>query len=78
MAEITSKICDSCGGAKDVDTLMVVYHYGKERPWEVDMCQACYDKRFADVLPKSRGSMRANTRPQYRLVKTEIDPKKNL
>lgn len=74
MAEITSRMCDSCGSTDTVDTLMVVYHYGTDRPWEVDMCQPCYDTRFADLLKKSRTSMRANTRPQYRLVKTEIGP----
>ena len=74
MADVTNKICDACGGNKEVDTLMVVYHYGTDRPWEVDVCQKCYDTRFADLLPKSRPSMRANTRPQYRLVKTEIGP----
>ena len=78
MAEVTSKICDACGGTKNIDTLMVVYHYGKDRPWEVDMCEDCYATRFADLLPKARPSMRATTRPQYRLVKTDIDPRKNL
>lgn len=74
MAEVTTKLCDACESPKDVDTMMVVYHYGKQRPWEVDICQKCYDTRFKDLLPKSRNSMKVNTRPQYRLVKTQIGP----
>jgi hypothetical protein len=74
VAEVTSKVCDACGSKDSVDTLMVVYHYGTDRPWEVDMCQKCYDTRFADLIAKSRPGMRVNTRPQYRLVKTSISP----
>lgn len=74
MAEVTSRVCDSCGKGKDVDTLTIVYRFGEQPPWDVDLCQRCYEHRFKDLLPKARKTKRHTTRPQYRLVQTPIGP----
>ena len=64
--------CDICGKEEGVAPVTVVPEFKKMRPWEVDMCQACYESRFGDLVAKSRRAGRSMVRPQHRMVKTEI------
>lgn len=73
MATVARRICDSCGSDEKVEELIVVFAYGKARPWGVDCCAKCYQSRFADLIPKGRNPTRSNIRPQHKFVKTNIN-----
>jgi hypothetical protein len=64
--------CDVCGTEDQVAAVTVVAEFKAARPWEVDMCQRCYESRFGDLVAKSRRAGRSMVRPQHRMVKTEI------
>lgn len=72
MGTVERRFCDLCQSEDKVEAMTVVRGYGKRAPWEVDICQACFDKRLADLRSKSRRPDINNVRPQHRLVKTEI------
>jgi hypothetical protein len=38
MATLEVKICDLCNSREDVYTMAVVWKYGDESPWELDLC----------------------------------------
>lgn len=72
MATVQVTRCDVCGSDKQVDKLVVVYHYRKGRPWEVDICASCYEDRFGDVIKKGRRPEINNVRPQHKFKKIAI------
>lgn len=72
MGLVERRFCDLCQSEDKVEAMTVVRSYGKRAPWEVDICQSCFDQRFADLRAKSRRPDINNVRPQHRLVKTEI------
>lgn len=73
MAVQTRRVCDLCRSDQDVDTMTVVWHYEEARPWEIDLCERCYEGRMADLAAEGRKATINNTRPQHRKRKTEDD-----
>ncbi len=74
MATVPKKVCDLCRSDRDIEECVVVYRYGKSRPWGVDLCQACYDQRMGDLIKLSHTVKRANIRPQYKMVESVLTP----
>lgn len=72
MGTVERSFCDLCRSEDKVESMIVVRGYGKRAPWEIDICQKCYDQRLGDMRPKARRPAISNIRPQHRLVKTEI------
>ena len=72
VATVSQVVCDACGSTEKVSTLTVVYQFGNSKPWEIDMCDSCYQSRLGDVRERGRRARISNTRPQARIVKTEI------
>lgn len=72
MATLELKICDLCQAREDVSTMAVVWKYGDEMPWELDLCNRCYENRMSDMRGMSRRAKINNTRPQARVRKTHI------
>ena len=72
MAVRQQRICDLCGSDEGTDTLTVVWHYYEGNPWEIDLCERCYQNRIADLAPKGRKATINNIRPQHRMRKTVI------
>lgn len=67
MATHQITVCDLCESTDGVQTLTVVW--GKNLPWEVDMCERCHKNRVADLQQLGRRAKRNNTRPQSRVKK---------
>lgn len=65
-------LCDRCKKDADVLDLTVVYGYGTNQPWEVDLCRSCYDSILGGLMAVSRAPEIKNIRPQTRFKKTEI------
>lgn len=74
MATLEVKICDLCEGREDVSTMAVVWRRGEEPPWELDLCQRCYDNRMSDLAKLGRRAKINNVRPQARIRKTHLTP----
>lgn len=72
MATRQIMVCDLCGETDNVDTVTIVWNYGRSKPYELDLCQRCYKNRLGDLAEKGRRAQRNNTRPQARIKKTEI------
>lgn len=69
---VVVRICDKCKGTEDVTDLTVVYGYGTNKPWEVDLCGKCYRQVLGGLEAKSRPPEIKNVRPQHRFKKTDI------
>jgi hypothetical protein len=72
MATLEVKICDLCNSREDVYTMAVVWKYGDDSPWELDLCTRCYSNRMSDMHAVSRRAKINNVRPQARVRKTNI------
>lgn len=72
MATLEVKICDLCDGRDEVSTMAVVWRYGDEAPWEIDLCARCYEGRMKDLKDLGRRAKINNVRPQARVRKTKI------
>ena len=62
-------VCDLCGSDQDTATMMVTREYGNAQPFELDLCDRCWNNRMADLAEKGRKTKRSNVRPQRRVRK---------
>lgn len=67
MATVPKTICDDCQSGIDVDECVVSYQFGYAAPWAVDLCSACFTKRFGDLKRKSHPAKRNIVRPRARI-----------
>lgn len=74
MAVTSLRVCDVCGTSDNVNILTGVY--GK-KPFEVDLCQTCYEGCSHEFAKKIRRPTRSTIKPQHRFHKTTVD-KTNL
>lgn len=58
-----------------MDECIVSYHFEEGKPWAVDLCEKCYQKRLGDLVGKAHSVKRANLRPQYRIQETLVTEK---
>ena len=72
MAKVERLVCDLCASEEGVQTLTVVWNYKAGTPWELDLCERCYDSRFAELRDKGRRARINNVRPQHRMRVTAI------
>ena len=73
MVTVAKGVCDVCREESDtVDECMVVYNWQDAAPWGVDLCEECYEDVFGDLFEVGHPVKRANVRPQYRIVETEV------
>lgn len=72
MAKIERLMCDLCRSEDNVQTLTVVWNYKAGAPWELDMCERCYDSRLGDLREMGRRAKINNVRPQHRMRVTTI------
>lgn len=64
-------VCDLCGSDKHVET--VRFSRIGDKPFEVDICQSCWDKRIAIYAGKSRPARR-QPRPRQKLEVVTLPP----
>lgn len=74
MATLEVKICDLCDSREDVSTMAVVWKYGDVPPFELDLCERCYQNRMSDMAKLGRRAKINNVRPQAKMRKTHLTP----
>lgn len=68
------QMCDKCGKDESVHDLTVVYQHGHNSPWEVDLCQQCYDLLLGGLEDKGRTPTIRAIRPPAKFKKTTLTP----
>jgi hypothetical protein len=69
MATLPRIVCDICRSDRDVSLLTVVLE--GRRPWEADICTACYEDVLGPLSRKGRNASKSNVRPQHKMEKLD-------